>query len=133
MVRSYFLHDNWLEDQADKGVPLYKDCYVDDLRTLKLGHWDIRGCDTAFIQFTNMNGVTEARVQEIPAGESLKPIKLGVDELVYVLQGRGFVIPQDIKTIGPDILRHRIILSYEAEAENITSDEIIQKIRKTGL
>ena len=90
MVRSYFLHDNWLEDQADKGVPLYKDCYVDDLRSLKLGHWDMRGCDTAFIQFTNMNGVTEARVQEIPPGESLKPFKLGVDELVYVLAGRGF-------------------------------------------
>jgi gentisate 1,2-dioxygenase len=90
MVRSYFLHDNWLEDQADKGVPLYKDCYVDDLRNLKLAHWDVRDCDTAFIQFTNMNGVTEARVQEIPPGESLKPFKLGVDELIYVLQGRGF-------------------------------------------
>jgi len=90
MVRSYFTHDNWLEDQADKGVPLYSDCYVDDLRTIKLGHWDIRGCDTAFIRFTDMGGVTEARVQEIPAGESLAPFKLGVDELVYVLEGRGF-------------------------------------------
>ena len=37
-----------------------------------------------------MEGVTEARVQEIPAGGSLKPFKLGVDELVYVLNGRGF-------------------------------------------
>jgi hypothetical protein len=90
MARSYFTHDVWLEDQAAKGVPLYKDCYVDDLRLLKLGHWDMRGCDAAFIQFTDMNGVTDARVQEIPAGESLKPFKLGVDELIYVLQGRGF-------------------------------------------
>ena len=90
MARSYFTHDVWLEDQADKGVPLYKDCYVDDLRELKLGHWDLRDCDAAFIQFTDMNGVTEARVQEIPAGASLKPFKLGVDELIYVLQGRGF-------------------------------------------
>ncbi|MGR3178367.1 MAG: AAA family ATPase [Candidatus Anammoxibacter sp.] len=44
------------------------------------------------------------------------------------LQGRGYVTPQDVKTIGPDVLRHRIIISYEAEAEEITSEEIIQRI-----
>ncbi len=44
------------------------------------------------------------------------------------LQNRGYVTPQDIKTIGADVLRHRIILSYEAEAENLTSDDIIIKI-----
>jgi MoxR-like ATPase len=43
-------------------------------------------------------------------------------------QGRGYVTPQDIKTIGPDVLRHRIIVSYEAEAEEKTSDDIIRKI-----
>jgi len=44
------------------------------------------------------------------------------------IQGRGYVIPQDIKSIGPDVLRHRIIISYEAEAEEKTSDDIIKKI-----
>jgi len=44
------------------------------------------------------------------------------------LHGRGYVVPQDIKTVGLDILRHRIILSYEAEAEDLTSDDIINKI-----
>ncbi len=44
------------------------------------------------------------------------------------LRGRGYVTPQDIKTVGIDILRHRIILSYEAEAEEMTSDDIIQRI-----
>jgi MoxR-like ATPase len=44
------------------------------------------------------------------------------------LQGRGYVVPQDIKTVGLDILRHRIILSYEAEAEDLCSDDIINKI-----
>lgn len=44
------------------------------------------------------------------------------------LQGRGYVTPQDIKTIGFDILRHRIILSYEAEAEEMTTDDVIKKI-----
>ncbi len=44
------------------------------------------------------------------------------------LNGRGFVTPQDVKSIGPDILRHRIIISYEAEAEEKTSDDIIKRI-----
>lgn len=42
------------------------------------------------------------------------------------LAGRAYVTPQDVKTIAPDILRHRLILTYEAEAENKTSDDIIQ-------
>jgi MoxR-like ATPase len=44
------------------------------------------------------------------------------------LQGRGYVVPQDIKTIGMDVLRHRIIASYEAEAEDKTSEDIIKRI-----
>jgi MoxR-like ATPase len=48
-----------------------------------------------------------------------------------LLQGRTFVTPQDIKSIGPDVLRHRIILTYEAEAEGITTDFIIKKIFNT--
>jgi len=44
------------------------------------------------------------------------------------IQGRGYVTPQDVKSIGPDVLRHRVIVSYEAEAEEKTSDEIIKKI-----
>ncbi|MDI3504298.1 MAG: MoxR-like ATPase [Candidatus Cloacimonadota bacterium] len=44
------------------------------------------------------------------------------------LEGRGYVIPDDIKAIGRDVLRHRIVLSYEAEAEEIQSEEIIGRI-----
>ncbi len=43
------------------------------------------------------------------------------------LQGRGYVTPQDVKTIGPDILRHRILLSYEAEAEEMTPDDAVAR------
>jgi MoxR-like ATPase len=42
--------------------------------------------------------------------------------------GRAYVTPQDIKAVAPDVLRHRIILSYEAEAEDVTADEIIDRI-----
>ena len=44
------------------------------------------------------------------------------------VRGRGYVTPEDVKSIGTDVLRHRIIVTYEAEAENITSEDIVQKI-----
>ena len=44
------------------------------------------------------------------------------------LRGRGYVTPEDIKSVGMDILRHRVIVTYEAEAENITPEQIVQKI-----
>lgn len=44
------------------------------------------------------------------------------------LNGRGYVLPEDIKAIGPDVLRHRVIPSFEAEAESVTSDTIIERI-----
>jgi MoxR-like ATPase len=47
------------------------------------------------------------------------------------VQGRGYVTPEDVKSIGADVLRHRVILSYEAEAENVTPEEIVQRIFDT--
>ena len=44
------------------------------------------------------------------------------------LQGRGYVTPQDVKSIGADVLRHRVMISYEAEAEEVTSEQIVEKI-----
>ena len=44
------------------------------------------------------------------------------------IRGRGYVTPEDVKSIGMDVLRHRIIITYEAEAENITPEDIVQKI-----
>jgi MoxR-like ATPase len=44
------------------------------------------------------------------------------------LAGRNYVIPQDIKDLAPDILRHRILLSYEAEAEGVTSEEVVKQL-----
>ena len=45
-----------------------------------------------------------------------------------LLQGRGYVTPQDVKAITLDVLRHRVMVTYEAEAEDITSDMVVQKI-----
>jgi MoxR-like ATPase len=56
-------------------------------------------------------------------------IYLSIASKAYAfLQGRGYVVPQDVKTIGLDVLRHRIIPSYEAEAEDKTSEDIIKRI-----
>lgn len=41
------------------------------------------------------------------------------------LEGRGYVTPQDVKSMAPDVLRHRIVPSFEAEAENLTSDDLV--------
>lgn len=45
-----------------------------------------------------------------------------------LLEGRGYVTPQDVKSVAMDVLRHRVILSYEAEAEEKTSEDLIQQI-----
>jgi MoxR-like ATPase len=44
------------------------------------------------------------------------------------LRGRAFVTPDDVKAIGPDVLRHRVLTTYEAEAEEITPDEIVRRV-----
>ena len=47
------------------------------------------------------------------------------------LEGRGWVAPEDIKTVAPDVLRHRVILTYEADAERVTADDVITRILDT--
>jgi MoxR-like ATPase len=44
------------------------------------------------------------------------------------LRGRAYVVPEDVKAMAPDVLRHRVLLTFEAEAEDITSDGVIHKI-----
>jgi MoxR-like ATPase len=44
------------------------------------------------------------------------------------IKRRGYVIPEDVRAVAPDVMRHRIGLTYEAEAENITTEEIINEI-----
>jgi len=48
-----------------------------------------------------------------------------------LLEGRAYVTPQDVKTVAPNVLRHRVIITYEAEAEEKTSEDIIQQILET--
>ena len=47
------------------------------------------------------------------------------------MEGRAYVTPQDVKTIGPDVLRHRVLLTYEAEAQDLDSDSVLRDIFNT--
>jgi len=47
------------------------------------------------------------------------------------LRGRAYVLPQDVKEVAPDVLNHRLILTYEAEADNVTSLDCVQRILRT--
>jgi MoxR-like ATPase len=47
------------------------------------------------------------------------------------IRGRGYVVPDDVIALGPDILRHRILLSYEAEAQELTPDDIVERVFRT--
>ncbi len=57
-------------------------------------------------------------------------LKVAARALAY-LNGRGYVVPDDIKSVALDVMRHRIRISYEAEAEGITSEDIIRKLLDT--
>ncbi|MDE0124751.1 MAG: AAA family ATPase [Bryobacterales bacterium] len=45
-----------------------------------------------------------------------------------MMQGRGYVVPQDVKSVAQDVLRHRVMVTYEAEAEELTSEDIVQRV-----
>jgi MoxR-like ATPase len=65
-------------------------------------------------------------------GSPRASINLALASKAYAfIQGRGYVIPEDIKAISKDVLRHRIGLTYEAQAENICTEDIIDKILNT--
>lgn len=79
-------YDEWAESQ---GIPIHKGFYIEDTRTLQLGRWEERGCNGAFLQLAGQEGVSEARVTEIPPGKTLPPLRFALDEIVYVVEGRG--------------------------------------------
>jgi gentisate 1,2-dioxygenase len=59
------------------------------MRVVKLAHWAERECDSAFVQLDGQPGVSEARITEIAPGQTLPPYKMAIEEIVYVVGGRG--------------------------------------------
>jgi oxalate decarboxylase/phosphoglucose isomerase-like protein (cupin superfamily) len=79
-------YDQWVESL---GVPIHRGYFVQDLRTIELGWWEERQCNAGFLLLAGQEGVSEARVTEIPPGATLPPLKMAVDEVAYVVEGRG--------------------------------------------
>jgi gentisate 1,2-dioxygenase len=79
-------YESWM---AAQGVPIYREYYIEDVRTMKLEPWSGRECHGALLQMEGQEGVVEARVIEIPPGKTLPPLKMGVDEAVYITRGQG--------------------------------------------
>ena len=75
---------------ASVGIPIHKGYFIDDLTKLELGWWEERGCSAAFLELAGSEGISETRLTEIPPGATLPPLKFALDEVVYVVQGRGF-------------------------------------------
>jgi MoxR-like ATPase len=44
------------------------------------------------------------------------------------LRGRGYVVPEDVRALAPEVLRHRIVLTFEAEAESLSTDDVIARV-----
>jgi MoxR-like ATPase len=65
---------------------------------------------------------------EIPASPRATIYLAAAGRAQAFLEGRAFVTPQDVKTIAPDVLRHRLVPSYEAEAEGLTSDALAGRL-----
>src|SRR5262249_32355545 len=81
-----FTYDYWMESI---GVPIPTGFSGDDLRTLERGWWEECQFMPAFIQLLVSEGVSSSRITEIPAGETTRPLKFALDEVVYVVSGRG--------------------------------------------
>jgi len=93
MWSKHYTYDEWMEAQ---GIPIHKGYYIEDLRTLQLGWWEERQCNSAFIQLVGQEGVTSARVTEIPPAKTLPPVKFALDEIIYVVEKHSmFLIPHN--------------------------------------
>src|SRR5262249_45952725 len=81
-----YTYDRWMDSI---GIPIHRGYFVEDLRRVQLGWWDERQCNAAFVQLMGQEGVSSAIVTEIPPGKTLPPVRFALDELIYVLEGRG--------------------------------------------
>ncbi len=79
-------YGQWIESL---GLPIHRGYFIEDARTLEVAPWPEMECNAAFIELAGMKGVSEARITEIPPGGTTAPVKFGLDDAVYVLEGNG--------------------------------------------
>jgi len=109
-------------DQLEVVVSLIKSIYVDE---------KLRDYIVDIVHATRTPGDYNIDIGEYIqyGGSPRATIYLSLAARAYAfLRNRAYVTPQDVKTVAPDVLRHRILLTYEAEAEDITTEQIIEKV-----
>ena len=79
-------YDEWIESL---NIPIHRGYYIEDARTVPVGPWPERECNACILELAGCEGVTEARITEIPPGATLPPMRFALDEAVYVVEGRG--------------------------------------------
>ena len=80
-------------------------------------------------RFPEKYGLTEIKPYISSGGSPRATLSLAkASRANAFIRHRGYVTPEDVKSVAYDILRHRILLTYEADAENITSEQIVRKI-----
>lgn len=79
-------YDDWIEST---GVPVHRGYAIGDARTVPVGPWPERECNAAFVVLAGQAGVSEARITEVPPGGTTRPVTFSLDEVVYVVGGRG--------------------------------------------
>ena len=109
-----------------KAREVVKDVYMDE----KIGKYII---DIVFAtRSPKENGLEKFKDMIAYGGSPRASISLAKASKAYAfIKRRGYVIPEDVRAVCPDVLRHRIGLTYEAEANNITSEDIVNEVLNT--
>jgi oxalate decarboxylase/phosphoglucose isomerase-like protein (cupin superfamily) len=118
-------YNRWL---ASQDVPVHGGYYVQDVRTLERGWWAHRGCPAAVLALEGHKGLEHIHVLEIPPGESIPPYRIALEEVVYVLEGRGLasVWAEGHPKIHFEWQKHsyfRIPTNYHYELSNARGDQ----------
>jgi mannose-6-phosphate isomerase-like protein (cupin superfamily) len=79
-------YDRYVEST---GVPVHRGYAIEDARTVPVGPWSERECNAAFVVLAGQKDVSEIRITEIPPGATAQPVTFALDEVVYVVEGRG--------------------------------------------
>jgi MoxR-like ATPase len=110
-------------EQLLRGREMVKQVYVDD----KIKHYVLNLVLTT--RNPGNNGLSDLRPYILFGASPRAGISLIQAARAHAfIKGRGFVTPEDIKNVAPDVLRHRVLTTYEAEAENVSSAAIVQRI-----
>jgi len=79
-------YERWIQSQ---GIPIHRAFFIDDIRTVEVGWWEFRQCHAAFVVLAGQEDIQESRVTAIPAGETVPPSKIALEEMCYCVQGHG--------------------------------------------